>query len=467
MKGAINTSADTAAADAAVTRLSIGTCLGFGVGTVGVSVMLNAVTAYFPVFMSTVLGQSTEIAGLLLMISKLYDAVADVIIGTVSDRTRSRWGRRRPFLLAGAFVSAASFLMIFTPTQMSQTALLAYMTAALVLYSTGYSLFNVPYMAMPSEMCDSFAERTRLLSFRTVFVSIGQLLSLAGTAALIKAGGGGVAGYRIMGLVMALVIFSAMFASFLGTRNARSIQQTRAAHEKISWAKTLQLFRNRPFAMLVGAKVFQFLSFASVATTGLLFMLNVLRIGYEGQIHHAVSLNITVALCMPLCVRLGATIGKRKTYLLGVVFFCAGALSWLLADESITVLGIWVRGIISGFGSGAIILMSISMLGDTMAYDRRLTGLQREGLMSATIAVVEKTIFALGVAIVGLMLKWVGYIPTVGGALVEQPPSAVWGLYVGYAVVPALMFAINGLFLYFYDLDERKYREAAPGAKVW
>ena len=162
---------------------------------------------------------------------------------------------------------------------------------------------------------------------------------------------------------------------------------------------------------------------------------------------------------MPLCVRLGATIGKRKTYLLGVVFFCAGALSWLLADESITVLGIWVRGIISGFGSGAIILMAISMLGDTMAYDRRLTGLQREGLMSATIAVVEKTIFALGVAIVGLMLKWVGYIPTVGGALVEQPPSAVWGLYVGYAVVPALMFAINGLFLYFYDLDERKLHD--------
>jgi GPH family glycoside/pentoside/hexuronide:cation symporter len=356
--------------------------------------------------------------------------------------------------------------MIFTPPQMTQTVLVIYMTAALILYSTGYSLFNVPYMTMPSEMCESFTERTRLLSFRTVFVSIGQLLSLAGTAALINAGGGGMPGYRVMGLVMALVIFGAMFLSFLGTRNAPVIEQKQAARQKVSWAETLQLFRNRPFAMLVGAKVFQFLSFASVATTGLFFMLNVLHIGYQGQIHLSISGNIVTALSMPLFVRLGATIGKRKTYLLGVVCYCLAALSWLLADDSITTLGIWARGALAGFGSGAIILMSISMLGDTMAYDRRLSGLQREGLMSATIAVVEKTVFAFGTAVVGVLLTWVGYVPTMGGALVEQPQSAIRGLYIGFAVVPVVMYFFNGLFLYFYDLDERKYRETAVSGKT-
>ena len=445
------------AVDTPPARLSLRTCLGFGVGTIGVSVMLNAVTAYFPAFMSTVLGQSTETAGLLLMASKLYDAVADVIIGSLSDRTRSRWGRRRPFLLAGAFVSALSFLLLFTPGEMDSTALLVYMSAALILYSTGYSLFNVPYMAMPSEMSDSFQERTRLLSFRTVFVSIGQLLALAATAALISAGGGGAQGYRVMGVVMALVILSAMLASFFGTAGARAIERTHVVNDGFSLTQTLQLFRNRPFTMLVCAKVFQFLSFASVATTSLLFMLNVLHIGYAGQIHLAVSLNITVALAMPLCVKLGATIGKRKTYLLGVAFFCAGALSWLFADASISLPGIWIRGIIAGLGSGALILMSISMLSDTMAYDRRLTGLHREGLMSSVIAVVEKTVFAIGVALVGFILKWVGYIPTVGGALVAQPESAIRGLYAGYAIIPALMFLANGIFIYFYDLDEKKF----------
>ena len=449
-----------AAVPAEPERLSLSTCLGFGIGTVGVSIMLNAVTAYFPAFMSTVLGQSTEIAGLLLMVSKLYDAVADVVIGLVSDRTRSRWGRRRPYLLAGAFVSAASFLMLFAPPAMSQAALFAYMLAALVLHSTGYSLFNVPYMAMPSEMCDSFQERTRLISYRTVFVSIGQLLALAGTAGLISAGGGGELGYQIMGLVMAVIIFGAMFSSFRGTAGARAVPPNDGDGEPVTWSQTLQLFRNRPFAMLVGAKIFQFLAFASVATTGLLFMLNVLGVGYTGQIHLSVSLNITLALVMPLCVKLGATIGKRKTYLIGVFFFCLGSLSWLFADETITIAGIWARGIVSGIGSGALILMSISMLGDTIAYDRRLTGIHREGLMSSVIAVVEKTAFAVGLAIVGVLLKWVGYVPTVGGELVEQPQSAIWGLYAGFAVIPALMFLMNGFFLYLYDLDEKKFQAA-------
>ena len=440
-------------------RLSIGTCLGFGVGTVGVSIMLNTVTAYFPAFMSTVLGQSPEIAGYLLMGSKLFDAFADVLIGRLSDNTRSRWGRRRPYLLAGAVLASLSFLMLFAPPALSQGALVAYMAAALILYSAGYSLFNVPYMTMPSEMTDGFHERTRLLSFRTVFVSLGQLLALAATAALISRGGGGVSGYATMGLVMALIIFAAMTATFLATANTATVPPTAAA-PRLPGGQIALLLRNRPFMLLLGAKVFQFLAFASVATTGLLFMLNVLGVGYQGQIVLAVSQNIAMALSMPLWVRLGRRIGKRSTYLVGVLLFCLGAASWLLAARGIGTAGLLWRGIVSGVGSGSLILMSVSMLGDTMAYDRALTGLHREGLLSSIIAVIEKTAFALGVAIVGFLLHLAGYVPTFGGKIVAQPESAVRALYLGYAGIPLLMFIANGLFLFFYDLDERKLRDA-------
>jgi len=441
------------------TRLSMGTCLGFGVGTVGVSIMLNTVTAYFPAFMTTVLGQSPEIAGYLLMASKLFDAFADVLIGRLSDNTRSRWGRRRPYLLAGAIISSASFLMLFAPPEMSDGALIAYMAAALILYSAGYSLFNVPYMTMPSEMTDGFHERTRLLSFRTLFVSAGQLLALAVTAALISSGGGGASGYATMGLVMALIILSAMTATFLATGNAATVERA-SATPRLPGGQIALLLKNRPFMLLVGAKIFQFLSFASIATTGLLFMLNVLGVGYEGQIVLAVSQNIAMALSMPVWVRLGRRIGKRSTYLVGVLLFCLGAVTWMLAERGIGTGGILLRGIVSGVGSGSLILMSVSMLGDTMAYDRALTGLHREGLLSSVIAVIEKTAFALGVAIVGYLLHLAGYIPTSGGQIVTQPDSAVRALYWGYAGIPLLMFLANGAFLYFYDLDERKLRDA-------
>jgi GPH family glycoside/pentoside/hexuronide:cation symporter len=117
---------------------------------------------------------------------------------------------------------------------------------------------------------------------------------------------------------------------------------------------------------------------------------------------------------------------------------------------------IWIRGVPSGLGAGAMLLMAISMLADTMAYDRRLTGLHREGMLSGIIAVIEKTAFALGAAVVGAMLTVAKYVPTVGGALVEQPDTAVRALYLGFAVIPAVIFVGNAICIGFYDLDERK-----------
>jgi GPH family glycoside/pentoside/hexuronide:cation symporter len=454
-----------ATASARDTRLSIGVCLGFSVGTVGVSIMLNTVTSFYPAFMSTVLGQSPEIAGYLLMISKLADAVIDVVVGSMSDNARTRWGRRKPFLLAGGLLSAVSFLMLFAPPVLGQGALMAWMIAALLVYSTAYSLFNVPYMALPSELTDGFHERTRLISFRTVFVSIGQVLALAGTAALVQSGGAGRGGYATMGLVMALIIGGAMTATALSipVRHAPEGMQRATSHMP-NMAQLRAIVRNRPFMMLLGAKVFQFLSFASVASTMLLFMLNVVGIGYDGQIVLAMTQNLVTALAMPLWVWTGKRIGKRRTYLIGVVLFCAAALSWLVADQSISTVGIVARGIVSGLGSGALILMSISMLGDTQAYDRFLTGEAREGLLSSAIAVVEKVSFALGVAVLGVFLRWLNYVPTTGGQIIEQPPSAILALKLGFAVIPAVMFAINGLFLWFYDLDEAKMEAARRNA---
>ena len=436
-------------------RLPLALCLGFGVGTIGVSIMLNTVTAYFPAFLTTVLGRSPEIAGYLLMASKLYDAFADVAVGSMSDRTRSRWGRRRPYLLAGAFVSALSFLMIFMPPQLSDTAVTLYMLAALVLYSTGYSLFNVPYIAMPSEMTSSMYERSRLLSFRTVFVSIGQLAAIAGTASIISWGGGGARGYMIMGLVMALVILTTMSACFFGTASARQIQ-AKEGGERVDGSQLRLMLRNRPFVLLVGAKIFQFLAFASSATTSLLFMLNVLHVGYLGQMYFAITANLVVAGSMPAWLWLERLLGKRNAYMVGIACMCVVSLSWMLTGAGISTLDLVLRAVIAGFGSGGMLLLSNSMLGDTLAYDRELTGRTREGLLSSVIAVIEKTSFAAGAAVIGVLLNLANYVPTRDGRLIEQPQSATDALYISFAVLPAVMFVANAVCIYFYPLGSRR-----------
>jgi GPH family glycoside/pentoside/hexuronide:cation symporter len=117
--------------------------------------------------------------------------------------------------------------------------------------------------------------------------------------------------------------------------------------------------------------------------------------------------------------------------------------------------------VISGFGSASVILLSMSMLSDTMAYDRYTSGLHREGLYSSIVAILEKTGSAIGVVLIGSILAWAHYVPTKNGALVTQPVSAIWALYAGIAVIPAIFFAGNILCIVRYGLDAATMKKAA------
>jgi GPH family glycoside/pentoside/hexuronide:cation symporter len=439
-------------------RLPLSLCFGFGVGSFGIAIMLNVVTVLFPAMMTTVLGQSAAVAGLLLTFSKLYDAGADIAIGAMSDRTRTKIGRRRPYLLAGAIVGGLSFLMLFAPPKLSETALLIWMMVGLVIYSTGYSLFSVPYVAMAGEMTDGYNERTRLLSFRTFFVSVGQVASSAGAAALIGWFGGGSVGYAVMGAVAGGLIGLSMLVSFFGTRRARMAKAAAKVHltrrELIS-----TLASNRPFVLLMVIKLSQFAAIAMISTTKVLFLLNVVNVGYGGLVNLTLVQNVVAILVIPGWVWLGRSIGKRRAYLLATGLLVLTYVSWFFTDASITMPEIWIRGAVNGVAAAGTTLLSIAMLPDVMEYDRLRTGLRREGVFSSIYTIVEKLGYALGAGIIGIVLSMAGFISTTQGALVAQPASATLALYAGASLIPAGLVLFSWLLMLAYPLDEKMLRE--------
>jgi GPH family glycoside/pentoside/hexuronide:cation symporter len=435
-------------------RLPLGLCLGFGVGSFGIAILLNTVTTFFPVLMTTVLGQSAAVAGLLLTVSKLYDVLADVVIGVASDRTRSRWGRRRPYLLAGAVVSAVSFLMIFSPPQLGESSLIPYVALALILYSTGYSLFAVPYIAMAGEMTDGFHERTRLLSFRTFFVSVGQLVGAAGMAAIVDWGGGGAQGYAWMGAAAASIIFTTMLLSFLGTARARQVRAAAPRALPQPSARILALLGNRPFVLLMSAKIVQYFAISIFTTTKLLFMLNVLGIGYAGLINLTVVQNVVGMLAVPLWTWAGGRFGKGRAYLAAILALFATYVSWSFIAPGAPMFQVWLRGGLNGVAATGVILLSISMLPDIMEFDRRRTGLRREGLFSSIYAFVEKLAYAVGPGLIGVLLASAGFVATTGGKTVVQSHSAVTALYAGMSFIPAGLALVSFTIMLFYRLDE-------------
>src|SRR5690606_27166272 len=128
------------------------------------------------IYMTTVLGMEPALAGLSIMIAKFWVVAADPLSGILSDRTQTRWGRRRPFILAGGLVAALSFILMFlAPVFERQLALFTYMTVIYLVLNTGYSMFSVPYLTMASEMSDDPQERTKLLSFRSACLAIGLI----------------------------------------------------------------------------------------------------------------------------------------------------------------------------------------------------------------------------------------------------------------------------------------------------
>jgi glycoside/pentoside/hexuronide:cation symporter, GPH family len=441
---------------AAPWRIPTSLCLGFGVGSFGIAILLNTVTTFFPALMTTVLGQSAELAGLLLTVSKLYDALADITIGMVSDRTRSRIGRRRPYLLAGALIGALSFVMLFMPPRIDGTALALWMGLGLIVYSTGYSLFSVPYMAMAGEMTDSYHERTRLISYRAFFIMLGQLLASAGTAWIIERAGGGRHGYAVMGGVTAALMFAALAASFFGTARAPVVQAREAGHRLAPREAMRALVTNRPFVLLMLIKIGQYMGIAVINTTKLLFLLNVVHIGYTGLINLTLVQNVLSALCVPLWARLSRRIGKRPAYLISTALLALAYGSWIFTGPGLTMTAIWWRGAANGVAAAGTTLLSGAMLPDVMEYDRLRTGLRREGIYSSIYTIIEKLSYALGAGLVGVLLARAGYIPTLKGAVIAQPASAIHALYAGASLIPAGLVAASFVLMLFYPLSEKR-----------
>lgn len=255
-------------------RLGLRLRMGWAVGSLGVGTLFNGVGFMLLFYLTTILGIEPALAGTLIFASKLYDMVTDPLMGWVSDRTRSSYGRRRPYLLAGGILCAAAMTMLFTDSGLADGAQLAYVMAGLLLYATGYTVFNVPYMAMPAEMTLDPFERSRLMSLRVVFIMLGQLCGMALVPALLSAFGSEADAYAKTSWILAAIILVSMSLAFFGTADAHQTQRNLDGpplREQVQSA-----LGNRPFFLLVCSKFAQLFGLASSAGSSLFLIKMVL-----------------------------------------------------------------------------------------------------------------------------------------------------------------------------------------------
>lgn len=441
------------AARTAAPYLTRGMMIAWGIGTLGPVTVLTATNALLLRYMTDIYGLAAGVAASLIAGSKLYDVFADVACGVASDLTVSRFGRRRPYLIVGAILLAISVVAIFgSPGFSSAGARAAYMGAILVFYATAYSIFNIPYMAMPGEMTDDYHVRTELMSWRVYAVAGAIILATVCGPILLQTFGDGAAAYRGMALVFAPIIVLAGVVTFVGTRRAPS--SVRAALSPRFWAQAKSVLSNRPFVALITVK---FISLMSLGIQSIFpfFFQRILKAPNAVLGEYFLAQSIFMLASPAAWLWLSRRVGKKTTFLVALAVAVPAWLSWWWAAAGDPAVLIFARGAVLGASGGGVILMGQSMLPDTMEFDRRRTGLRREGIFAAFYTTVEKLSGAVGVAVVGAILAGAGYLQSRGAAVV-QPESALLAIRVSMAVLSAAITAAAMLALMFYHLDEAR-----------
>jgi GPH family glycoside/pentoside/hexuronide:cation symporter len=427
---------------------------GWGFGSMATATMLNAPTAALLFFLVTIVKLDPLIVGALIFLGKIIDVVTDPPIGALSDKTQSRFGRRRPWLLGSSLICGVSFALLFNLPPLGESAMYVYMGFALVLYAIAYAGFQVPYMAMPTEMTDDYHQRTKIMSWRVVFMSLGNVVGGGAFAALAKNLGGDRAGYGEAAVYFGIFISLAMLATFFFTAGSRQTVPS-AGHDEISLRQHIAWLRlNQPLMVLMGTKIAIYLGVFASLTTALFFFKSVLKLDENTFFMVFAAQMVTTIAFMPVCNWLAKRIGKKPAYVLSLVGFCIVVSSWLLASPNEPTPLLLGRAMLLGaFGAGAH-LYGQSMLIDTFALDYQLTGQRREGVLAAAFSVVEKLCMAFAPFVVGFLLSMLGFDKNLG-ADADQSASAVLAIYLGFIGIPVLCQIASIVLLKFYHLTEQ------------
>ena len=428
------------------------THLGWGIGSLGTITMINAVAALYLFFLVSIIGLDPALAGLLIFISKIIDVISDPAMGWISDRTRSRWGRRRPYLLGASILCGLSMGLLFSlPDFDNSSTTAAYILLLLTFYTLALTAFNVPYMAMPAEMTDDYHERSHIMAYRAFFLVSGSFMGTAGSGLLLTLWGRNAEAYSAVGWILGAVVFLAMLACALGTSKARYTEHRPIAIPLSNQLKLVWL--NKPFLVLGGIKAMQFLQLASATTATLFFFLSVYGVAEELLFAFGAASTMGSIIGLRAWLVVLKRTSKRMVFMLALIMYIVGLLSWLLADASDPLWMLVLRSGFIGVCSGGIIMCSQSMITDVIDYDRRISGLHREGVFSASFSFIEKTTYSLGPLIVGSLLTVFGYDASIPRGQ-PQPDSALFAVTLGMVWIPVACCVAQFLLLRFYSLDE-------------
>ncbi len=449
--------------------LSFWTKLAYGTGDWSLASFGTLRQVFYAIFLTDVVGLEPRLASFAALIGIVWDAVNDPIIGTISDRVRSRWGRRRPFLLLFSIPFGLSFVALWwAPPFQNQYLLAATVCLTFMLSDTLQTLVSIPFYSLTPELTSDYDERTSLSGYRMFFNLLASLATAVAAPAIVDAALAGGAtqqqGYFIVSALfggLAVIPFFVIFAVVRERGNAAD-----AAEPEIPFLQTLRTsWENIPFRFATGLYMLNWITFDLVALALPFFLAywvskgNLLQKALGLPLDSAVfaCLLITSVIVLPFWVWLARKIGKQRAYIIGMSFWAVVQLL-IYSIQPGQVTYILVLAVLAGISVSTAHVLPDAIFPDVIEWDELRTGRRREGIYYGVKNFIRKLTGALAIFIALQTLGWFGYqSPPVGATQFTQSASALQAIR--FLIGPLGAFLLFGAvaMAWFYPLTRERH----------
>lgn len=420
--------------------------------TVGCGFMFLLFALYLMPFATDVLGISPAIMGTIFGLSRIWDALSDPLAGYWSDRTRSRLGRRRPWIFVSILPISAAYLMVWSPpSSLSGDALLAWMTIGVFGFYSAMTVFVVPHMSLGAELTPDYHDRSRIFGMRHAGWMLGSVTALVGMYLLILAKDESAQAVREVAAELAVfvAIVTALMLAFTAFRlKERPDFQDRGARKP--YGAFVDVLKNPHARLLIFVNFVENLGAAIISVLALYISRYVVG-APELAPFLILSYMVPSIASVPLWISVSRRVGKKNLWLGSMILtaFCFGSMIFFGEGD---ILGICALSALAGFSAGAGGTVAPSIQADVIDFDEYQTGERKEGVYFATWNLVYKSSTGITVMLAGFVLQASGFVPNV-----EQTDEVKWALRSLFAVFPFVCYLIGAAIFSRFSLGEEEH----------
>ena len=442
-------------------KLSSFTKLAYGAGDTGPAIVA-AIHGFFLLnFLINVAGLNPGTAANVFLLAKIWDAINDPIFGWLTDKTNTRWGRRRPWLLFGALPFGLAFFLHWVVPPFDESGKFWYYLLIAILLDTAITAVNVPYVALTPELTQDYDERTSLNTYRFGFsILLGSVVAAFAHNLIVANFADKQLGNMVSIAIWAFVSMAGLLVTFFGTREPQHAINLEPKANAINFFKGLQIaLSNKAFIYVALLYTLSWLTLQFVQNNLFIYARDWVGLPDEQFSYVLLVLQVLAFVFMVVWARISERIGKKRVYYIGaVVFMLVLVFIYFIPQNAIPLL--YVAAAFASIGVAVCYLIPWSMLPDVIDADELETGERREGVFAGFFVFLQKFGLSVGLFISAWVLELTGYIKAIPGQPDPvQPDSVLFALRILVGPVGAIIIALSLVAAYFYPITKEKHAE--------